>query len=997
VHSKVNFVHYKADPAHREAENMRRQAGIWRSYDDVDGLSISVGQALQDQRGYLWVGDNSGLHRYDGTEFVSYTTDNGLASNDVTAVYEDRQGKLWIGTSDGISCFDDDWVTNYTTDDGLVHNRVGAICEDHEGRLWFGTPNGVSCFDGKNFTNYTASDGLTDYLVLAICVDHRGLVWIGTEGGVSCFDGKHFRNYNVDDGLVGNVIWYIYEDNRERLWFSTGNGVSCFDGEHFTNYTIDDGLASNSVSGICEDHQGRLWFGTRGGVSCFDGEQFTNYTTQHGLLDDNVDGITQDREGLFWFSNSYSGLSCFDPWTLRHLTSEPVTEVLTQGSTDRLWFGNVNKLCCFFEGRLDSRILDADLFDILEDSKNRFWLGTTGHGLYCYDPSETVWSTSEKRSVIRNSLGSDTVLSLLETRDGTIWVGTANPGHLCRFDGETFETIPTPHRTVLRLLEDNLGNIWIIGGNMGGGVSCYDGTEFITYTMEDGLPSNSTHSIVEDSAGHIWIGTQEGLCRFDGEDFTVYGKEQGIFSLSHKCAAKDASGQLWFGTLRGGVYRTDGEHFQVLTTEDELPSNSINGLLPQPDGSMIIGTYRGIVQYQPTANVPPLIEIREVIADRVYQNPGELKLTTTGADLLTISYHGLSFATRRMRYSYILEGCDEEWHDTWNTRVRYESLPVGEYTFKVIAINRDLVCSEAPSVLKLTIVPDQWSELRAEYEAEIGRMRQLLDINRRVSSQQTLSDTAYVLVEALRELGFDRAGVWIWNDDDEYMHCLWGTDMDGNVCKTANEVLNLDGIPTNHGYTIVLDRSVLKSKLGISESQVFLLKDQDEEVFESIWGYPPPCPGYYQRDERGDNICVTITTAGGGLVMIGVDNYITRRPIDETSANMFNLVGTEIGKVLANAALRESLAQSEARGRAILDAVPDLMFRVTRAGICLDYEVDKESELYVPSDEIIGNNIMDVLPQEVANLTLLHIREALDSGTIQVFEYQLPMPEGPQD
>ena len=1000
MHSKVNFVHYKADPAHREVENMRRQAGIWRSYDDVDGLSIAVGQALQDQRGYLWVGDNSGLHRYDGTEFVSYTTDNGLASNIVITIYEDRQGKLWIGTSDGISCFDDDWVTNYTTDDGLIHNRVGAICEDHEGRLWFGTPNGVSCFDGKSFTNYTTSDGLADYPVLAICEDHRGLVWIGTEGGVSCFDGKHFRNYNVDDGLVGNVIWYICEDNRERLWFSTGNGVSCFDGKHFTNYTTNDGLANNNVWGICEDHQGRLWFGTRGGVSCFDGEQFTNYTTQHGLLDDNVCGITQDREGLFWFSSTHSGLSCFDPRTLRHLTSEPVTEVLTQGSTDRLWFSNVNKLCCFFEGRLDSRILDEDLFDILEDSKNRLWLGIIGHGLYCYDPSETVWSASEKRSVMKNSLGSDTVLSLLETRDGTIWVGTANPGHLCRFDGETFETIPTPHRTVLRLLEDNLGNIWIIGGIKGGGVSCYDGTEFVTYTMEDGLPSNSTHSIVEDNAGHIWIGTQEGLCRFDGEDFTVYGKEQGLFSLSHKCAAKDASGQLWFGTLRGGVYRTDGEHFQVLTTEDELPSNSINGLLPQPDGSMIIGTYRGIVQYQPTASVPPLIEIREVIADRVYQNPGELKLTTTEADLLTISYHGLSFATRRMRYSYILEGYDDEWHDTWDSRVRYESLPVGEYTFKVIAINRDLVCSDTPAVLGLTITHDRWSELRAEYEAEIGRMRQLLEINRRVSSQQTLSDTARAIVESLRELGFDRAGVWIRHEqdaEDEALHGLWGTNMDGEIYDNTDELWPAENIPADNGYYVEMDGSILEDRLEISESSIFLLKDRDEEIFRSIWGYHPPSPGYYGRSKQGDNICLCIATEDGRIVVIAVDNHITGRLIDETQANLLGFVGIEMAKVMASVALRESLAQSEAKSRAILDVIPDLMFRITRDGVFLDYKADDEDKLYVPGSEIIGNNAREILPPEFVNLLMDYIHKTLDSGLMQHFEFQLPVPKGLRD
>ena len=995
VPNKVNFIHYRTDPASLEAENMRRQAGIWRSYDDIDVLSVGTVKALQDQRGYLWIGDTSGLHRYDGIEFISYTTDNGLVDNIVLAMHEDPQGKLWIGTSKGVSCLYDGKFINYTVDDGLAARNIRSICGDSDGRLWFGTLiGGVSCFDGERFTTYTTGDGLINDNILSIYEDRKGRMWFGTEGGVSCFDGERFRNYYVDDGLVGNLVRCICEDNNGNLWFSTQSGVSCFNGKSISNYTIKDGLPSNDVRGICKDRQGRLWFGTRSGVSCFDGDRFTNYTTQHGLLDDHVSYITQDREGLFWFSSSQGGLACFDPRTLRHLSSEPVTQVLTQAPSGRLWFNNASKLCCLFEGNRSSRTLDVDLFDILEDSQNRLWIGTIGNGLYCYDPPETVWGEREQQSVLGSHLDSNIALSIIETRDGVIWVGTANPGSFCRFDGSKFEMIPTPHSAILRILEDKEGRIWAIGGSKGKGVSCYDGKEFVNYTMEDGLPSDSTHSIVEDDAGHIWIGTQKGLCRFDGENFTTYGKEQELSSLSHKCAARDASGQLWFGTLRGGVYRTDGRHFQVLTTEDDLPSNSINGLLPQPDGSMIIGTYRGIVQYRSSANVPPLIEIREVVADQVYKNPAEMELTVTEADLLTISYHGLSFATRRMRYSYILEGYDEEWHETWNSRIRYENLPVGEYTFKVIAINRDLVCSEAPAVLKFSIVQDRWNQLRAEYEAEIGRMRKLLELIRHVNNQETLSDTAYALVEALCELGFDRAGVWFRDAGDEYARGLWGVDLNGNIYNNEDEQRLSDTFPPDHGYNIELGKSILRDNPEIKESHIFLFRDQDEDIFESVWGYPPPCPGYYSRDENGDNICLSINLEDEKAVIIAVDNHITKRPIDETSANFLNLVATEMAKVMVNVALRESLERSEVKSRAILDAIPDLMFRITQDGVLLDYKADNEGKLYVPVQKNIGGNIRDILPPEIADLTLHYIREALNSTAIQFFEYQLPAPEG---
>ena len=712
-------------------ETIQPKQGIWRTYDVTDGLPGGVQCLLQDRQAYLWLGMNSeGFCRYDGAEFTTYTTDDGLADNGVMAICEDSKGNLWFGTPDGVSCFDGQRFTNYTTDDGLADNHVGAILEDSQGRLWFGT-------------------------------------W-GT--GVSCFDGQRFTNYNNRDGLAGNYISTIYEDQRGLLWFGTGpmltfyvggiSGVSSFDGQIFTTYTIEDGLVNNNVTAICEDRQGHLWFGTwGGGVSCFDGQQFLSYTTENGLLGNRVDDIIQDREGNLWFCHSLSGLTQFNTETIQLLTEEPVSEILIQDGQDHFWFGNMNKLCCLFEGRQSSQQINATIYSLLEDSRGHFWVGTGGDGFYYYDSTDAVWNGgnrnepeySEKQFTTEDGLVSNSVMILLESRDGKIWLGTTYPGCLCQFDGKIFEAIPTPHPVIFRLFEDRQGRIWI-GGYWGGGLSCYDGKRLVTYTIDDGLPNDSVTSIVEDDVGNLWIGTQQGLCCFDGKRFIPYGKEQGLFNLMHQCSAKDTKGQLWFGTLVDGLYRYDGKHFQWLTTEDGLPSNSITGLVPQPDGSMIIGTYRGIVHYHPTAILPPAIEIREVVADQVYQSPSELELTTTEADLLTISYHGLSFATRQMRYSYILEGYhphqssaltpdpspfrggqgrkereENLWQDTWDNQVRYEHLPEGEYTFKVIAINRDLVPSEEPAILKLTIVPDPRDHQIAELESELARRNRELE------------------------------------------------------------------------------------------------------------------------------------------------------------------------------------------------------------------------------------------------------------------------------
>lgn len=742
-------------------ETVQPKQGTWQTYDATDGLPGGVWCLLQDRKGFLWLGTEVGLCRYDGTEFITYTTADGLAHNYVYAICEDGEGRLWFGTrGGGVSCYNGKDFVNYTTAQGLADDHVSAICEDSQGWLWFGTDSGVSCFDGQDFRNYTISDGLGHNTIQSIYEDSQGQIWFGTGWwdkvgqGVSCFDGQGFTNYTTENGLPYDSVMVICEDRRGQMWFGTwGGGLCRSDGRSFTTYTTEDGLASSFAFAICEDSQGHLWFGGAKGVSCFDGQNFVTYTTEDGLLDNRVLDIIQDREGNLWFANPFGGLSRFDSETLQLLTEEPVSEMLIQDKQGGLWFSNENELCFFREGQLRRRILapTALIYGILADSGGGIWIGTFEDGLYYYDSPDAVWDCDGKHFAFGNELpDSKGVSSLIEARDGTIWVGTeGNTGYLCRAirsksltkpglkqgDVNAFEAIPTPYIMTHRLFEDSRGRIfiggwvWAGGGMAGGGLSHYDKDnpeDLYNYTTEGGLLDDGVMSIVEDNSGNLWLGTSQGLYCYDDEHFVLYGKEQGLSCLIHQWSTRDANGRLWFGTLGGGVYRYNDKHFQILTTRDGLPSNSVTGLVAQPDGSMIIGTYRGIAHYRPTATMAPSVEIRKVMANKVYQSPTELELIANETRLLTISYHGLSLATHQMRYSYILEGHDAEWQDTWESQARYENLPVGEYTFKVIAINRDLVPSETPAILKLNIRPDSRDARITALETRVDNLQRRL-------------------------------------------------------------------------------------------------------------------------------------------------------------------------------------------------------------------------------------------------------------------------------
>jgi len=731
-----------------EERMVQPKQGVWRTYDGADGLPAGENCLLQDRQGYLWLGSIHGLCRYDGVNFATYTTEHDLAGNLVSSMCEDHRGRLWIGTFEGgVSCYDNKdkgdspHFVNYTTENGLAGNGVRSVFEDSQGRLWFGTNNGVSCYEGRgmgdspHFTNYTTKDGLVSNFINTVCEDPQGRMWFGngavtiaqTFHGVSCFDGRGFTNYSTEDGLTGNNVTSICADSRGNVWFATfgssfreapgHGGASCYDGERFIKYNTENGLPNNNVVSIHKDKQGRMWFGTfGGGVCCFDGESFTTYTTADGLLDNRVWGIIQDQEGIFWLVHYHSGLTRFDEKTCRLLTETTVTEALIQTDKGSLWYGNANRLYCLSNSRQRCVEFTGIIYSMIEDSNGHLWIGTA-YGLYRYDSADDVWEGRFKQFAAEDGLNSQTIYSLMEAKDGTIWAGTiGSPGCLCRYDKEQFTAIKTGHPVVQRLLEDNSGRIWV-GGFAAGGLTYYKSGKLQNYTIPPG-GLNSVISIIEDNDNRLWIGTLRDLYCFDGGNFVPYGERISGHSM-HQISAKDAKGHLWFGTNGDGIYRYDGRHFQQLTRADGLPSDTVTGLVPQPDGSMIIGTSKGIAHYHSTATMPPKIQIGEVVADQVYPDPDELELTTTQASLVTIGYHGMSFSTNRIRYSYILEGFDEEWEDTWEHQVRYEKLPAGEYTFKVIAINRDLVASESPAVLIIKVVPDPRDEQIAQLESEL--------------------------------------------------------------------------------------------------------------------------------------------------------------------------------------------------------------------------------------------------------------------------------------
>lgn len=536
-----------------EGENfLLGEGGIsqFMAFTTDQGLALDgVNSVLLDRRGHLWFGTNGGgISRYDGNSFTNFNTSQGLVGNTIRSLWEDQNGTIWIGTLTGLSKFDGHSFYNYTLENGLPNDVIFGITEDQNGALWFATGGGgVLRFDGKEFTQFTTKDGLADDFVMAAGKDLDGNLYFGTNGaGMSRFDGNSFVSFTESDGLAGNRVRSFGTSPDGALWIGTiGNGVSRFDGKSFENFTQKDGLADNIVRAIRVEESGQVWFGTEHGISRFDGNKFVSYTREQGLSANSVLDIGIDQSGKVWFGTDGGGV-------------------------------------CRFDG-------------------NSFTSFTMNQGL-----------------------GANIILSTLQDREGNLWFGTSGGG-VSRFDGKKFTTYSLNQGlsgdVVYAMTEDEEGNIWF---GTGGGLSKYDGLEFSNFTAQNGLISTEIYSLIHDANGNLWLGTENGVNILAGNQIKHLGPDQGLAGSVVLSMQAEPDGSVWIAAVDGGLNYFDGKRLLTFTTEQGLIDNAVIQIELDQKGNLWIGTEHGLSFLSQRAKKNLLDEIS------IDQNPFENFNTSDG-------------------------------------------------------------------------------------------------------------------------------------------------------------------------------------------------------------------------------------------------------------------------------------------------------------------------------------------------------------------------------
>ncbi len=575
----------------------RNAQRIWKTDDGLPQNSVTA--LCQTRDGYMWIGTEEGLTRFDGVKFATFnkTTTPAFKNNWVNELLEirhsDGTSTLWIGTLGGLIRLEKGVFTCFTTKDGLPSNIIVCLAEARNGELWVTTRDGgISCFENGTFTNFTEANGFPSNVTHGIAVGRDGAVWVGLDGkGLlrmqqDAASKISTKLYTSNDGLSSNNVWRILVDTsnpaHDVVWAATnGGGVSRLENGVITSFSSKEGLQNPIISALWRDGAGAMWFGTwGGGVSRLANGIVTSYTAKEGLSHNVVYSIVGDREGALWIGTQGGGIT-------RLHTSSFTTYTTLDGLV-----GDFAVSFAQSEKRVNRTSADSAL-----------WIGTY-NGLSRFDGKTFTNYTT------KNGLPSNNVHSLWQdssdgTSNGALWVGTWGGG-LSRLLQGKWTTLSTQKgllNNIVTAIKPDVrtpNGLWI--GTWGGVNYLENGGEksIITrsITAKEGLPLNYVFSLLPDKFAHaLWVGTWGGglgRINLDNGSVTVFNDTNGLANTFIRAIVQDRDSVVWVGTVGGGLHRYSRGKWTIVNTSHGLFDNHVWSILEDDNGWMWMSCNRGV-------------------------------------------------------------------------------------------------------------------------------------------------------------------------------------------------------------------------------------------------------------------------------------------------------------------------------------------------------------------------------------------------------------------
>lgn len=704
-----------------------------------DGLpQLTVRQLLRSSDGYLWLGTQKGLSRFDGVHFENFTAENVPALGDgfICDIFEDSNQQLWIATrAGGLLRYRNGQFEAITSDQGLADNFVTAIAEDSQGRLWLGTTSGVSLWWRNTASNYGPKDGLPGKGVTDIAIDHRDRVWVGTREGLFQFvEGSFVRAQDFPAKHQLAHINQLYLDNRQRLWVLMDDGLIRLQQDTWHTFENPDDKTPWEFSAIAIDHRLQIWLGTvvNSLARIKDGEiQTLPYAED--LIGRRIHALTTDEEHNLWLGTSYGLVQIRDPKTYalnenQGLSYNMVTPLLVDRERGGIWIGTNGGGLNFYQKGKNQHfgpyqgLQTQSVFSLaLDPEDNKLWIGTR-QGLTSYDNEEfRDYGAAE-------GLNGDYVRALNFDSEGQIWVGTREGLYL--HQDQRFVKEPQLETQLIRAIYRDRTNAMWVASNEGIYKREPDQTTFTHYTEKDGLASLFVRSMYQDLKGNLWVGTYGGgLHLFKNGRFHALQEQDGLASNIVFDIREDTNENLWFSALKG-IQKIPIQHLLEFTrderetlepqlvrlrTTDGNYAEINGGFYPAgaslPDGSLLYPSTNGVQIIHPSmaaqSDFHPKVVLTEIAVDGQ-----DLPISSSfdvDSQAEKVEFHFTSLSLTRssdIRFKVKLEGFDRDWEHIDHRRYHYyTSLPPGQYTFRVMATNADGIWSDQSAVVSFNWKP----------------------------------------------------------------------------------------------------------------------------------------------------------------------------------------------------------------------------------------------------------------------------------------------------
>lgn len=712
---------------------------IFNNINIEQGISQStIEDIFQDSEGYIWLGTNDGLNRYNGYEFKIYNYEeyqNSISHNGITDITEDKYGNIWVNTVSGVNKINKktEKISNYTEINGKIkEDSTTEIIVTKDNNILVGTYEGLNIYNAKEDRFdiiLEQKDGILSSCIYSIDEDINGNIWIGTELGLNKLskDFKVLETYTSE-----SEIYNIFcDDENGFVWAgSDSSGLLKIDTKtkEVTQYINDiedeNSIPANQVGAIIRDIKGNLWVGTTNGLARYNekNDSFDVYKNKvydkNSLVYNDVRSIIEDREGVLWVG-TYSGISIFDTESSikyynaglddGYLLSENMVHGIYEDDEGYLWIGSRTKGVNIIDRENNtSKSINMENNNVIQSNSIN---DITGYKDFIFVATDAgVLKINKKENTIQNynledGLIGENVKDIFVCDKNYLWIGSTNGLNLLDIENDKIidMTDYVDEGSYVRYVYQGQDGSYYIGFLRDGGLGIIEPnskeTKYYKNIPNDktSISSNRIRYINEDSKGNIWIGTSYGLNKYDPKTkvFKRYTTSDGIANNTIYGVLVDDNDNIWVSTNKG-ISQIDTKNNTVnnLSVTDGLQGNEFNGnaAFKSKSGELFFGGINGLNAFYPEDvnsinNKSKVIFDGFKVNDKDYLDINGLKFDNNTENIKIKFFTPVYSSNKNISYEYELIGSNSSKATTKENYVIYNDLLPGKYTFKVRAVD----------------------------------------------------------------------------------------------------------------------------------------------------------------------------------------------------------------------------------------------------------------------------------------------------------------------